>query len=104
MKPHDELAAGSTQWVLADPGKAYIAYTYEYDGPTGVKDLPLGSYQLLWLDTVDGSEIVQAVRAASTRDVTWKKPESMGARKSLCPLSRILYPGKLRMLLFVAAS
>ena len=29
MKPHDELAAGSTRWVLANPGKSYVAYTYD---------------------------------------------------------------------------
>ena len=44
MKPHDELAAGSTRWVLANPGKAYIAYTYDYHGPMGVKQLSPGSY------------------------------------------------------------
>jgi hypothetical protein len=28
MKPQDDLATGSTRWVLANPGESYIAYTY----------------------------------------------------------------------------
>jgi hypothetical protein len=78
MKPHDELAAGSTRWVLANPGKSYVAYTYDYRDRMGVKRLPPGSYELLWLDTVDGTEVTQTVRVSSTRDATWEKPDSIG--------------------------
>lgn len=54
MKPRRDLPAGSTRWVLANPGKAYIAYTEDYVKPMGVKDLAAGEYDLLWLDTIDG--------------------------------------------------
>jgi len=42
MKPRDDLAAGSTKWVLANPGNSYIAYTYNYSGPMGVKRMTAG--------------------------------------------------------------
>lgn len=54
MKPRADLAAGSTRWVLANPGRSYIAYTYDYSGPMGIKGLPGGRYDLLWVDTVNG--------------------------------------------------
>ena len=37
MKPRDDLAAGSTKWVLANPGDSYIAYTYSYASSMGIK-------------------------------------------------------------------
>ncbi len=65
MKPARELAAGSTRWVLANAGKSWIAYTENYGKPVGVKDLPGGSYDLLWLDTVDGKTAWQRGVAGS---------------------------------------
>jgi len=59
MKPSDTLAAGSTKWVLANPGNSYIAYTYDYSGPMGVKGMTAGKYDLIWFDTVDGDTVHQ---------------------------------------------
>jgi hypothetical protein len=78
MKPHDELAAGSTKWVLANPGKSYIAYTYDYSGKMGVKDMTAGKYDLMWFDPVDGDTVTQKGVAAASGNVTWAKPDSMG--------------------------
>ncbi|MBN2313224.1 MAG: hypothetical protein JXM79_04800 [Sedimentisphaerales bacterium] len=78
MKPHDELAAGSTKWVSANPGNSYIAYTYNYSGPMGVKDMNAGSYDLLWFDTVSGNQVIQSGILVSEGDATWNKPESIG--------------------------
>jgi hypothetical protein len=59
MKPDRTLAAGSTRWVLANPDSSYIAYTDVYGKPIGVKGLKPGTFDLLWLDTVDGKSAWQ---------------------------------------------
>jgi hypothetical protein len=77
MKPSDELAAGSTKWVLANLGNSYIAYTYNYSGPMGVKGVTVGTYDLKWFDTIDGDTIIQSDVLARFGDVTWIRPDSM---------------------------
>jgi len=74
MRPRPELAAGSTRWVLANPGRSYIAYTDNYDQPVGIKDLPPGAYDLLWLDTVDGKTAIQP----GVSGAAFEKPTSFG--------------------------
>jgi len=83
MKPRDDLATGSTRWVLANPGDSYIAYTYNYSGPMGIKDMAAGTYDLKWFDTVDGEMVNQAGVSISAGDVTWSKPDSMGSEVAL---------------------
>ena len=83
MKPRDDLAAGSTKWVLANPGESYIAYTYDYSGPMGVKDMAAGRYDLMWFDPVDGDTVTQKGVSASSGDVTWSKPDSIGNEVAL---------------------
>lgn len=78
MKPRDDLAAGSAKWVLANPGDAYIAYTYNYSGPMGIKDMAAGTYYLLWFDTVDGGMVEQTNVSIPSGSVLWSKPDSMG--------------------------
>lgn len=83
MKPNDELRAGSTKWVLANPGESYIAYTYDCSGPMGVKGLKPGVYELRWMDTVSGEMATQNdVRVASS-EASWNKPASMSAEIAL---------------------
>lgn len=77
MKPRDDLAAGSTRWVLANPGDSYIAYTYDYSGPMGVMSLATGTYDLKWFDTVDGDTVIQTGVSVPSGDVTWSRPDSM---------------------------
>jgi hypothetical protein len=83
MKPRDDLAAGSTKWVLAHPGGLYIAYTYDYSGPMGVKNIPAGTYELKWFDTVDGNMVTQTGVSVSSGDVTWSKTSSLGKEIAL---------------------
>ena len=78
MKPRDDLAAGSTKWVLANPGKSYIAYTYGYSGRMGVKETAAGTYELTWFDTANGRTVTQTGVSVSGGDATWSKPDSMG--------------------------
>jgi len=83
MKPRDDLAAGSTKWVLANPGNSYIAYTYNYTGPMGVKRMTAGAYDLKWFDTVDGDMVTQTGVSVSSGEATWTKPSSMGSEVAL---------------------
>jgi hypothetical protein len=83
MKSRDELAAGSTKWVLANPGNSYIAYTYDYSGPMGVKGLTAGTYDLKWFDTVNGDTVIQTGVSVPSGDVTWSRPDSMSKEIAL---------------------
>lgn len=83
MKPTDTLAAGSTKWVLANPGESYIVYTYKYSGPMGLKGMTAGTYDLKWFDTVDGDEVTQTGVSVSAGDVTWDKPDSVDSEIAL---------------------
>jgi len=83
MASRDDLASGSTRWVLANPGSSYIAYTYAYSGPMGVKKMTAGTYELKWFDTVDGDTVVQTGVSVSSGDVTWTKPDSMSREIAL---------------------
>jgi hypothetical protein len=83
MKPHDELADGSTKWVLANPGDCYIAYTYDYSDSMGVKSMVAGTYDLMWFDTLDGDVVKQSDVSVPWGDVTWSKPASMSSEVAL---------------------
>lgn len=82
MRSHDELAHGSTNWVLGDKD-SYIAYTYNYSGPMGIKGVAAGTYDLKWFDTVNGNTVNQPGVAVASRDVTWNKPDSFGSEIAL---------------------
>jgi hypothetical protein len=83
MRPRDELAAGSTNWVLANPGRSYIAYSYNYSGPMGVKDLPAGEYELIWFDTISGRSETRSGIQIEAGEATWSKPGSFGIEIAL---------------------
>lgn len=79
MKPSSELAAGSTRWVLANPGRSWIAYTENYAKPVAIKNLAPGRYDLLWLDTVDGKMESHDGVELSGSSPGFEKPASFGA-------------------------
>ncbi|MHC4173753.1 MAG: hypothetical protein ACYST5_12535 [Planctomycetota bacterium] len=83
MNPRDDLVAGSTNWVLANPGDCYIAYTYDYSDSMGVKSMVAGTYDLMWFDTLDGDVVKQSNVSVSWGDVTWSKPASMSSEVAL---------------------
>jgi hypothetical protein len=83
MAPRDNLAAGSTKWVLANPGTSYIAYTYDCSGPMGLKELAAGDYDLLWFDTTNGRTVRQSGVRIAAGDAWWSKPESLGREIAL---------------------
>ena len=78
MIPRDDLAAGSTNWVLASPGKSYIAYTYEYKDAMGIKSLWAGKYDLTWMDTETGMQVLEKNVTVDWQDATWEKPAALG--------------------------
>ena len=77
MTSRDDLAAGSTRWVLANPGNSYIAYTYDYSEPMGIKSMTAGTYDLTWFDTVGGDTVIQTGISVTSVNATWNKPDSM---------------------------
>lgn len=77
MKPTDTLAVGSTKWVLANPGRSYIAYTYDYERAMGIKNMTPGYYTLMWFDTVTGETVTMNGVSVTSGDAEWQKPDSM---------------------------
>ena len=77
MAPHDELAHGGTQYVLAKPGVSYIAYTTDAAGGVGLRDLVAGRYALRWFDCATGRAVEQAGISASG-DTRWPCPAGIG--------------------------
>jgi hypothetical protein len=83
MTPRDDLAAGSTNWVLAKPGDCYTAYTYAYSASMGIKSLVAGTYDLMWFDTLDGGVVRQSQVPVPWGNVSWKKPATMSNEVTL---------------------
>lgn len=84
MAPHDELAAGDTQYVLAQPGREYVAYSAGATGKLGLKDMPSGRYRADWYDCAAGrlqvrTEPIQVAEG----DGQWEPPDSFGKEVAL---------------------
>lgn len=78
MSPHDELRLAGTQYVLAQPGESYIAYTSGLRGNIGLKGMTPGMYKLHWFDCATGKEAVQERITISGGDQSWDKPSGVG--------------------------
>ena len=78
MAPHDELAGGGTEYVLARPGDSYIAYASDLSGEIGLKEMTAGTYGFRWLDCATGRELVQREVDVEAGDRTWERPEGIG--------------------------
>lgn len=75
--PRDDLAAAGTGYVLANPGRVYIAYG-ESASALGVQMLP-GNYEASWYDPASGAWITggrRPVTAAGVQQFT--KPAGIG--------------------------
>ena len=81
MAPADALALGATEFVLADPGTSYLAYTRAV-GALGLADLPAGALTLDWLDTVSGATQSQTV-ASPGGDGFFDRPAGFGNEVAL---------------------
>lgn len=78
MRNDNAQAHGSTKWVLCNPGQSWIAYSYAATSPMGVRNLPAGSYDLLWFDCESGREVVQRGVESKGGAVGWPKPDGFG--------------------------
>ncbi|MBN1675118.1 MAG: hypothetical protein JXR37_29020 [Kiritimatiellae bacterium] len=78
MAPHDELAHGGTEYVLALPGQCYIAYAAALAGSIGLKSMTAGPYDFTWFDVTNGNTVNQYNVPVSAGDRTWSRPAGIG--------------------------
>ncbi len=78
MAPHDELKFGGTEYVLADPGNAYIAYASALAGDLGIRNIMQGTYDFTWYDVTNGTSVLQTGVVVGSGDQTWRKPGGIG--------------------------
>ncbi|MDH7569186.1 MAG: hypothetical protein QHJ73_06335, partial [Armatimonadota bacterium] len=83
MSPRDDLAFGQTRWVLADEGRAYVAYAYDARENLGLRNIPTGTYRLRWLDCASGETREETGRRVAGGDTTWPKPPGIGPEVAL---------------------
>ncbi|MBI4580786.1 MAG: hypothetical protein HY718_13850 [Planctomycetes bacterium] len=88
--PHDELAREATDYVLADPGSVYIAYS-DTGGRLAVL-MTAGRYRVRWYDPASGNWTDQGVRAVSDGAQTFASPWDDGIEAAVY-LERVLPPG-----------
>lgn len=99
MAPHDELAFGGTQYVLARPGHSYIAYAANLSSNIGLQNLAAGTYDFKWFNPATGATVVQTGIAVSSGNQSWTKPATMGNELALhikpgtaAPITKV-FPG-----------
>ncbi|GJQ57877.1 MAG: hypothetical protein SCALA701_06780 [Candidatus Scalindua sp.] len=78
MAPHDEIAFGGTEYVLADPGVSYIAYTSNLSGNIGLKNMRNGLFGFKWFDVTNGNTVFQNNVRVDSGNQTWTKPVNIG--------------------------
>jgi len=74
MSPHDELRNGGTEYVLAQPGRSYIAYASDLNGKIGLRGISRGKYDFRWFDCATGKEVLQSGVTVAAGDRMWYKP------------------------------
>ncbi len=83
LSVHDELAAGATQYVLADPGSSYVVYAANAQGDLGLKGMTAGTYDLQWFEPATGKSQSQAGVSVAAGEVTFSTPSGFGAELAL---------------------
>ncbi|MGH7943682.1 MAG: serine hydrolase, partial [Opitutaceae bacterium] len=78
MSSHDELAHAATSYVLADPGRSYLAYADQLDGDLGLKALPAGKCFITWLDCITGESVAEQRDFSAPGDRSFRKPRQLG--------------------------
>jgi hypothetical protein len=79
MVPRNDLKFGNTKWVLAEAGKNYVAYSDNATANLGVTGLTRGTYNLKWLDCIDGSTHIQNNVSITTARRAFARPASIQA-------------------------
>jgi hypothetical protein len=83
MVPRNDLKFGDTKWVLAEVGRSYVAYSDNAATSLGVRGLTAGTYNLKWLDTVDGSTVVQNGVPVTTASRAFPRPATIQPEAAL---------------------
>lgn len=83
MSPHDELGFNGTEYVLAHPGRSYIAYSSQLEGKIGLKNTAAGVYKFCWFDCITGSEVTKENVTVAGGDQSWDKPGGIGNELAL---------------------
>ena len=78
LDPHDELGGAGTKYVLADPGRSYLAYGDQPTTALGIKDLPVGDYSAAWLDCRTGRQAATARQVLEPGERAFEKPAAIG--------------------------
>jgi len=77
MAPNDSLKSGDTDYVLANPGSSYIAYTNGYSSGIGLQNLSGGTYDFLWYDIINNKYSVQNNVSVSSGTQNWSRPSEL---------------------------
>ena len=102
MAPHDELAFGASEYVLASGGGDYIAYASDLAGGSlGLAGMAAAPYDLLWYDVVSGNSVQQQNVLLAAGDHTFITPAGIGNELALY-VKLVPEPGML-CLLYAAA-
>ena len=88
MSPHDELKFAGTEFVLAWPGKSYIAYSSRHSEKLGIRDMTSGIFDLAWYDCVTGKTSRKNNITVSSGHQFWERPPGFGEEVALY-LSRV---------------
>lgn len=83
MAPHDELARGDTEYVLARPGRAYIAYSSRCTRELGLTGRFEGTYDLRWFDCATGKTVTRASVKISAVNASFPRPAGLGKEVAL---------------------
>jgi hypothetical protein len=83
MQPRNDLKAGNAKYVLAVPGSRYVAYSDAATRTLCVTGLTAGTYNLKWLDTIDGSTVIQNGVVVATSSRTFARPAGFQAESAL---------------------
>lgn len=83
MAPHDELIFARTQYVLAAPGKSYIAYSSKNSDQLGLQPLEEGEYSIQWFDCITGKTAEVKDTAIKSGGQSWEKPTGFSEEVAL---------------------
>ncbi len=78
MSPRDDLASAGTQYLLANPGQSYIAYSASLSGDIGIKNMSAGTYSFKWLDILTGYSLTQTRVQVLSGTQNFKLPPGIG--------------------------
>jgi hypothetical protein len=74
MSPNDSLKSGDTDYVLANPGNYYIAYTDNYSTGIGLQNMTSGVYKFIWYDISNNKYVNQDAVSVSSGTRKWQAP------------------------------